>query len=56
MIEKCVKEDGKIAINSKEFKKQLLEIFKGSEIGTRLENNNLSGKEALKIVVEAAKE
>ncbi|NDK19768.1 hypothetical protein GW819_02930 [Candidatus Gracilibacteria bacterium] len=56
LIEKCVKEDGKIAINSKEFKKQLLEIFKGSEIGTRLENNNLSGKEALKIVVEAAKE
>ncbi|MDD2891769.1 MAG: hypothetical protein PHQ95_02285 [Candidatus Gracilibacteria bacterium] len=56
LIEKCVKEDGKIAINSKEFKKQLLEIFKGSEIGNKLENKTLTTKEALAIVADAAKE
>lgn len=47
---------GKIIVESGNFKKELLEIFRGSEIGKRLESDTMNPKEMLGYLLTASKE
>ena len=56
LLENFIDKNGKVTLESGNFKKELLDIFRGSDIGKELEEKTLSPKEMLGIVASASAE